>query len=150
MPNTYTQLYYHIIFATENRERIISKDNMQSICEYITGISRNMKATVIRANGYQDHIHLLAGLPPTLALSEYVKTIKQYSSKNVNEHNKVSGRFGWQSGFAAFTVSHSQLGSVIDYINHQEEHHRSKGFIEEYKQILEKNDIAYEDAYIFK
>jgi REP element-mobilizing transposase RayT len=97
-----------------------------------------------------DHVHLLLGLRPDLALSDLVRDVKAGSSKFVNEKRWVVGRFSWQEGFGAFSYSRSQLTSVIRYIENQQRHHARKSFRQEYVELLEKFNVDYDHRYIFK
>lgn len=101
-------------------------------------------------NGMPDHLHLLIGLKPDCTLSDLMRDIKANSSKWINERRFVAGKFEWQSGFGAFSVSQSQIDRVVDYIKKQEEHHKRKTFREEYLQLLEAYKIEYDLKYIFE
>jgi len=97
-----------------------------------------------------DHVHLLLGLKPEIALSSLVRDIKANSSKFINEHHWVRGKFSWQEGFGAFSYSHSQLDAVIRYIQNQEQHHGRKSFKEEYLSLQKRFQVGYEDEYLFE
>ena len=104
---------------------------------------------MLQINGVADHLHILIGLKPNLALSDLVRDIKAGSSKFINEHRWVRGRFHWQEGFGAFSYGHSQLDTVIRYIQNQESHHRQNSFRHEYLELLRKFDISFVDKYVF-
>jgi REP element-mobilizing transposase RayT len=97
-----------------------------------------------------DHVHILVGLKPTIALSNLVRDIKSNSSKFINDQKWILGKFEWQHGFGAFSCSHSQLTKVINYIQNQEEHHKIKTFREEYVEFLQAYTIDFKNEYIFK
>jgi REP element-mobilizing transposase RayT len=149
MANTYTQLYYHIIFVVRGRENLISTEWKTELYKYITGIVTNQKQKLISINGALDHIHILLGLKPDVKLSDVVRDIKSNSSKFINEKGWIKGKFEWQKGFGAFTVSHSQLTKIINYINNQEEHHKKRMFKEEYIEFLKSNEVDYNPEYLF-
>lgn len=149
MANTYTQIYIHIVFAVEHRQSLIPKEHKDELHRYITGIITNKKQKVIQINSMPDHIHILIGIVPNIAISELVKTIKTNSSKLINEKRWTVGRFNWQEGFAAFSYSHSQLDNVADYIKNQETHHAHKSFSEEYIEILKRFNVDYDERYLF-
>ena len=96
-----------------------------------------------------DHVHILVGLKPTIALSNLVRDIKANSSKFINDQKWIAGKFEWQQGFGAFSCSHSQLTKVISYIKNQEEHHKTKTFREEYIEFLEAYNIDFKNEFIF-
>lgn len=149
MANTYSQLYVQIVFAVKGRQNLISKKWKDEIYKYITGIITNQKQKLIVINGMPDHIHILVGIKPNISLSDLVRDIKSNSSKFINEKNWINGKFEWQTGFGAFSYSHSQLTNVIKYIENQEQHHKSKTFKEEYIAFLKLFDIDFKDEYIF-
>ena len=149
MANTYTQLYIHIVFAVKGRQNLISKIWKDELYKYITGIVINEGQKLIAINGMPDHIHILVGSKPNKALSDLVRDIKANSSRFINEKKWISGKFEWQTGFGAFSYSHSQLTNVINYIQNQEEHHKKKTFKEEYVDFLKAFDIDYNNQYLF-
>jgi putative transposase len=128
MANTYTQIYIHIVFAVQGRQSLIPKAHKAELHQYITGIIRNKKQKLIVINSMPDHVHILVGMRPDLALSDLVRDIKANSSKFINEKRWVMGRFRWQEGFGAFSYAHSQLDAVVNYIRNQEKHHAVKPF----------------------
>ncbi len=97
-----------------------------------------------------DHTHLLIGQKPDIALSDLISDVKTGSTNFINRKRWVSGRFAWQEGFGAFSYSHSQLTSVIRYIQNQERHHARKTFREEYLALFEKFEVPHEERYIFE
>ena len=151
MADTYTQLYVHIIFAVKGRQSLIPKQHKTELHKYITGIIGSKNQTVIRINSMPDHIHILVGITPDIALSDLVRDIKANSSKFINKQRWVAGRFEWQAGFAAFSYAHSQLAVVARYINikNQEEHHSRQTFREEYLAFLKRFDVPYNPKYVF-
>jgi REP element-mobilizing transposase RayT len=148
MANTYTQLYIHIVFAVEHRDRIIPKSKKEDLHRYITGIVEHRGCKMIAINSMPDHIHILIGYNPKFALSDIVRDVKAASSKMTNESGWLHGRFEWQEGFGAFSYSRSQLDDIIRYILNQEKHHSIKSFREEYVQILEAFGIEYDARYL--
>ena len=150
MANTYTQIYVHIVFAVEGRQNLIQPEHNDELQKYITGIISAQKHKLIAINNMPDHLHLLVGLRPDVALSDLVRDIKANSSRFIHEKRWVMGRFSWQEGFGAFSHSRSQLGTVIRYIENQQKHHTRKSFREEYTELLEKFGVEYDRRYIFK
>ena len=96
-----------------------------------------------------DHIHILVSISPDISISDLVRDIKINSTKFINRNGRVAGRFAWQEGFAAFSYSHSQLKSVIAYIDEREKHHSHKTFAEEYLEFLRRFDVPYNPKYVF-
>ena len=108
---------------------------------YIGGIIRDLGGIPIEVGGIEDHVHILAKLPATIAIADALREIKSNSSKWAGERPDLVKVFAWQNGYAAFTVSKSQSPSVRKYIRNQEQHHRKKSFKEELLALLEKHEI---------
>lgn len=149
MANTYTQLYFHLVFAVKGRKSLIGKGWKDELYKYITGIIKNKGQKLLIINGMPDHLHLLLSTQPSCNLSDLVRDIKSNSSNWISERSFVKGKFEWQTGFGAFTVSQSGVNKVISYIKDQEIHHGSKSFIEEYKGFLKAYEIDFKPEYIF-
>ena len=149
MANTYTQLYFHIVFAVKGRSNYISEQWKDELYKYISGIIANKDQKLMIMNGMPNHIHLLIGTKPNCNLSDLIRDIKANSSKWINEKKFTNFHFEWQTGFGAFTVSQSVVSNVIEYIKNQEEHHRKKTFKEEYVEFLKAYQIDFKDEYLF-
>lgn len=149
MPNTYTQIHIHAVFAVQNRQSLIENEWKDRLYQYMIAIIQNHEHKVLAIGGMPDHIHILFGMRPTQSLSDLMKAVKGDSSKWINEMHFVKGRFSWQQGFGAFSYSKSQLPAVINYINNQQKHHQKVLFIDEYKKILSDFEIEYNEKYIF-
>jgi putative transposase len=150
MANTYTQIYIQLVFAVCGRQNLLGTDHKEELHKYVTGIITNQGQKLISINGMPDHIHILLGLRPDVALSDLVRDVKAGSSKFINERRWVRGKFSWQEGFGAFSYGHSQLGAIIRYIQKQEQHHRRRTFKDEYLALLERFDINFERKYVFE
>jgi hypothetical protein len=96
-----------------------------------------------------DHVHVFFGMRPTQSLSELMQAVKGDSSKWINEKRLSRGRFSWQEGYGAFSYSKSHVPAVIRYIRNQEEHHKTRSFLDEYHDFLRKFGIAFEDRFSF-
>ena len=136
MANTYTQIYFHIVFAVKGRTCHIANNWKEELYKYITGVIFHKDQKMIRINGMQDHVHILIGLKPNIMLSDLVRDLKSSSSKWINEKGFIKEQFSWQKGFGAFSVSHSELPKVINYIINQEQHHKTISFKEEYLNFV--------------
>lgn len=143
---SYTNLNYHVVFSTKNHTPFLDDSEMIRLFEYMGGITKNMKATLLLAGGTTDHVHIAVRLHPEISIIEYVRTIKSNSSKWV--HDTIAKDFAWQEGYSAFSVSQSIIGKVIEYIRGQKEHHKKMTFKEELKSFLEKHKIEYNEKYL--
>ncbi len=149
MANTYTQLYVHVVFAVRGRANLISPQWKEKLYQYMTGIITHKNQKLMVINGMPDHIHILIGLKPDRNLSDLIRDVKASSSKWINENKFLLGKFEWQTGFGAFTVSQSMIKTVVNYILNQEAHHKKKTFREEYIKFLEEYQIEFKHEYIF-
>jgi putative transposase len=149
MPDTFTQLYIHIIFAVKNRNSLIKPDWEEKLYKFISGLLTNKGQKLLRVNGMPDHVHILIGMKPDYNLSDLVREIKKSSNKFIKDSGFTKFNFSWQTGYGAFSVSPSQLDKVINYIKKQKEHHRKRSFKEEYLEFLEKYQIEYKPDYLF-
>src|SRR2546425_11596873 len=150
MANTFSQIYIQTVFAVSNRESLIKQEFKEELYKYITGIVRNQGQKLISINGMSDHVHILIGLRPAKALADLVREVKADSTNFVNENKFVRGRFNWQEGYGAFSYGHSQLDTIIRYIQNQEHHHRRRSFKEEYLAWLKKFEMPFEEKYVFQ
>jgi len=149
MANTFTSLHYHVIFSTKTREPWIRPDIEPRVWSYLGGIARENDMKAILIGGIENHVHLLLGLPPTVAVSKAVPLIKSGSSAWLKDTFPWVRGFGWQDGYGAFTVSKSLVPEVESYIRNQREHHRVKTFEGEYRAVLEKHETRFEERYLF-
>ncbi len=149
MGDTFTQLYVHIIFSVKNREPLIKTSFRDNLFAYMAGIIKNKNQKPLAINGMADHVHIFVGIKPDKSISELVREIKSNSSKFINENELSPVKFNWQEGFGAFTYSHAQISSVINYIANQQEHHKKKIFTEEYKEFLNEFNVEYNEKYLF-
>ena len=115
----------------------------------IGGILLNRKCDLLAAGGVVEHIHLLASLSREVCVSGIIRDIKSLSSGWIHDEFPRSSDFAWQSGYAAYSVSYSSLGSVRDYLATQAERHRHKTFQEEYIEFLKRHDMEYDERYIW-
>jgi putative transposase len=141
MANTYSSLYYHIIFSTKNRINWLHAEIQQRIWAYLGGIARRHKMTALEVGGSADHIHALVRAPAPISPSMIAQYLKGDSSKWIHDQFPSLRNFAWQDGFGALTVSKSDILGVIEYIQNQREHHKTKSFQEEYLEYLKKNGI---------
>jgi len=148
MAHSFTCLFTHIIFSTRQREPLLKPDRKPRLFEYMGGMIRGMEGTSLLINGPEDHVHVLAVLPSTLSLATFMRDFKAGSSgwakDNLGWHD-----FGWQTGYAAFSVSKSNVAAVRAYIAKQEEHHRHVSFQEEYLEFLKRHEIEYDARFVF-
>jgi putative transposase len=150
MPNTYSQITIHAVFAVKHRDNFITKEWRDDLHQYISGIITNKDAKSLAVGGWKDHVHILFGMPVTTSISDFMSTVKANSSKWINEQHFLKTKFQWQEGYGAFSYGRSQRDTVINYIMKQEEHHRTKSFKEEYLKMLNDFEVVYDNKYLFE
>jgi putative transposase len=149
MANTYTQFYAHLIFSPKNRNAPIRKIWKDELEKYITGIVQNNGHKMLAIGSMPDHIHIFIGYNVSQLIPDLVEAIKTSSNAWLKKTKLSKNKFEWQRGYGAFSHSRSQLDTVVNYILNQEKHHKKLSFREEYLEILKKNDIKYQDEYLF-
>ncbi len=148
MAHTYTDLLVHIIFSTKDRQPSLNEELRRETHAYIGGIIiREINGKAVAIGGIADHVHILAWMPPTLSISDTLRIVKTNSSRWLND--KGNQKFAWQIGYGAFSVSHSNLSTVANYIERQEEHHRKMTFQDEYLLFLKRHNVDYDKRYVF-
>jgi REP element-mobilizing transposase RayT len=147
MGNTFSNLAVHLVFSTKNRLPLVTREIREDLYPYIGGIIRGLDGKTIAIGGMPDHVHILARIPTKVCVADLARAVKASSSKWANERF-TSMRFGWQRGYGAFSVSHSAVTRVDEYVHHQEEHHRHRSFDEEFKMLLMRHDVEYDERYL--
>ena len=149
MANTFTSIHIHLVFSTKNRERRIAPAIEEQVWRYLGGICRAHEVKALQIGGVEDHVHLLVGLPPVLALSELMRRLKGESSKWFSATFPNAGGFAWQDGYGGFSVGHSQIADTIRYILQQREHHGREPFEAEFKKFVQFHDLEADERYLF-
>ena len=149
MANTFTCLRYHIVFSTKNREPWLQPDIQERAWSYLGGIARQNNLKPLLIGGMEDHVHLLLAMPGTITVSEALRQLKGGSSGWIKQNLDGCRGFGWQDGYGAFPLSKSHEQEVERYIKNQREHHRLKTFQEEYRALLDRHGINYDERYLW-
>ena len=147
---SYVSSYYHFVFSTKERRRLITPQLRERLWPFLGGIARQNKMKAIEVGGIEDHVHILLSLPPTTAISKAAQLIKGGSSKWIHETFPEHRLFSWQEKYGAFGVSVSLLDNVVAYIRKQPEHHRTVTFQEEFLALLKKHKIEYDERYLWE
>jgi len=138
MPHSYVTSLFHLVFSTKERRQLIRADLQPRLWNYLAAIARNHGVHLIAVGGTENHVHILLMLPPDATLQDVVRTLKCNSTRLVREESRL---FSWQEGYAAFSVSPSQVERVTRYIANQAEHHRKRSFDDEFVAMLEAAKI---------
>ena len=148
MPHTYTRLLLHIVFSTKHRFPFLKTQYKSSLYDYIGGTIRGIGGSLIEIGGVEDHIHILTGVKPTIAPSEFLLKLKpsvtNWAKRNI--HNK----FGWQDGYGAFSVADAGIEGLRRFIQNQEEHHRRESFDDEFVRLCEEQGMKIDRRFLWK
>jgi putative transposase len=149
MPQSLSRVVVHIIFSTKDREPWIDLDVRPRMHAYLATICRDLGAEVVRVGGVADHVHIVTTLPRTVSQAQLIEEIKKASSKWIKTLDARYREFFWQRGYGAFSVSPSQLEVVLEYVDTQQEHHRTRTFQEEYRELLRRHGVDFDKRYIW-
>ena len=149
MPQSYTCLHYHIVFSTKHRAPIITAEIRTRLWEYLGGIVVGHRGIPIQIGGIEDHVHLLVTLRQQPALADFIRALKAGSSHWMHDTFPGAHQFSWQTGYGAFTVSHSARDAVKAYIANQEEHHKRQAFQDEFRGLLKNHEIEFDEKYLW-
>jgi REP element-mobilizing transposase RayT len=148
MPQSFGSLHCHIVFSTKHRRPQIKPDVQPRLFEYIGGIVRNHSSALIAAGGMPDHVHLLVSVGRTLSVADLLRLVKSNSSGWIRDE-WGNADFSWQDGYAAFAVSVSNLDDVRAYLANQEQHHRRLSFQDEFRALLKRHDLEWDERYVW-
>ena len=140
-----TRILVHIVFTTKHRTPTIPLSNKRRLYAYMHAIINNKKCTTLRINGTSDHVHILVNLHPSLAVADLVRDLKQSTSLWLKDDIDFKGFQGWNSGYYAASISSDAEEACINYIKNQEEHHKSKNFIQESKELAIEYMLDWEE-----
>lgn len=149
MANTYSQLFYHLVFSTKNRVNFIHQNIETRVWSYLGGIARKHNLIALQIGGTENHIHALIISKPTIEPSQIPKWLKGESSKWIHQEFSDLRDFAWQDGYGIFSVSKSNVPKVIEYIKNQRKHHLEQSFEDEYIELLKLHEINYDEKYLF-
>jgi|SRR5690554_1791242 REP element-mobilizing transposase RayT len=147
---SYTRFLYHIIFRTKNSRKTIVEQYEKELYAYIMGIVINKKSKLYRIGGTSNHIHLLVDIHPTYSIANFMKELKEYSSKWLSANRNFPDFQGWAVSYAGFTYNYNEKEIIVKYIMNQKEHHKTISFEEEYRQFLLENGIDIDERYFLK
>ncbi|MFN0140699.1 MAG: transposase [Pyrinomonadaceae bacterium] len=150
MPQSLSQIYLHIVFSTKNHQPFIDESIQPELYAYMAKVlfeECGSPATII--GGVADHAHILLNLARTCAVAHLVEMVKKRSSKWIKTKGRRFSKFQWQTGYGVFSVSSSSVERVIKYIANQKEHHKKQEFKDEFRRLLEKHSIDYDENYVW-
>jgi putative transposase len=149
MPQSLSNVLLHVIFSTRNREPWLHRDVRSRIHAYLASICRDLGAEFVHIGGVADHVHIVSSLPRIVTPAQMIEQIKKTSSKWIKGLDPHYRGFFWQRGYGVFSVSPSQLEVVLKYVDEQREHHRTRTFQDEYRELLRKHGVDFDERYVW-
>ena len=150
MPQSLSSVYVHLVFSTKNREPFLrDADIRKEMHAYLGGVSKTLDCPPVIVGGVEDHVHLLCQMARTITQSDWVKEIKRVSSIWIKQRNPASAAFAWQAGYGVFSVSASLLDQTREYIAHQDQHHKTQSFQDEYRAFLRKYGLEWDERFVW-
>ena len=141
--HSYSRVWLHAVWGTLERRPLLTKPVAVKLSDYLHRYSPE-KAIYMRINYVNpDHVHVLVDLPTSLSIEQMMQLLKGASSHWINESNLLPHKFGWGRGYGIFSVSHSVIGKVAEYIAEQPEHHRKYSFSEELRMFVERYGLKW-------
>jgi len=150
MSQSLAQIYLHIVFSTKNRVRFLQDPLLRGRTHaYLAGTCRNLESPSLIVGGVEDHVHVLCRMAKTLPTSDLVRELKRESSKWLKEQSADLASFYWQNGYGAFSVSPGHVEVLTGYITRQEERHKKETFQDEFRRLLAKYKVEYDERYVW-
>ncbi|MCD6049367.1 MAG: transposase [Verrucomicrobia bacterium] len=150
MPQSLSVVYIHLVFSVKDRRPLLRDKTIRDETHaYLSGISKRLDCAPISVGGAEDHVHLLCRFGRTITQAEWGKELKRVSNLWLKEEKPGFVDFEWQGGYAAFSVSQSNLEQVKKYIENQEEHHRTISFQDELRALLRKHEMEWDEKYVW-
>lgn len=150
MPQSLSKVYLHVVFSTKSRVPYLSDRVLrQETHAYLAGACRNLGSPSLIVGGVEDHVHISCFMSRTLTMADFVGELKRDSSKWIKTKARSLSDFHWQSGYGIFSISPSHVEDLRKYIADQENHHRRETFKDEFRRLLKKYDIDYDERYVW-
>jgi putative transposase len=149
MPQSLSSILVHLVFSTKNREPWIRSTIESELFAYATTLLKNAGSPALAMNGTADHVHALVNLGRTNSTAQVVEELKGSTSRWIKTKGPEFHGFHWQAGYGAFSVSQSNVAEVVDYIRSQKEHHHGRSFQEEFRALLERHQLPFDERYVW-
>jgi REP element-mobilizing transposase RayT len=149
MAQSLSNVLIHLVFSTKNRHPWLRVEIENELTKYIAGTCRELVSPTHKIGAFDDHVHIACSLGRTISISKLVEEIKTGSSKWIKTKGNAFNGFAWQNGYGAFSIGQSQLDDLRGYIANQREHHRKKSFQEEFRELLSRYEIEYDERYVW-
>ncbi len=149
MPQSLSKVYVHITFSTKNRKKLIDENISSDLYSYLGGICKDLECNPVQIGGHKNHVHVLSLLSKKIAQIDLLQQLKQSSSKWIKTKGEQYSNFYWQDGYGIFSVSPDSIDSVAEYIRNQDVHHQKRTFKDEFRLLLKKHTVDYDERYLW-
>ncbi len=149
MPQSLACILVHIVFSTKHRQPLIKPEIETELFKYMSSIYREHKSPALALNGTDNHVHSLVSLAKTITLSKLIEEVKRSSSKWIKTKGEAYRNFYWQNGYGAFSISQSHVEALKRYIANQKEHHKRQTFQDEFRALLRRYGVEYDERYVW-
>ena len=150
MPQSLSNVLLHLVFSTKHRQPFLRRPELRDVMTgYLVGTLRNLQCPSLIVGVVEDHVHVLCNLHRTISIAKLVEELKKSSSARIKEQGPQLREFHWQNGYGVFSVSQSNVPQVKTYIANQEEHHRTRTFQEEFRLLLTRHGVEFDERYVW-
>lgn len=149
MPQSLARVLVHLVFSTKHRAPVLAPDVRAELHPYIAAVLNNDGCTALRVGGVEDHVHLLFALSRTRTISQVVENVKTSSSKWLKTKSAALAAFHWQNGYGIFSVSEEHADDVVEYILHQDAHHKTQTYQEEVRALYARGKLPFDERFMW-
>jgi len=149
MPQSLSNILLHLVFSTKNREPLILPKLESELYAYIAAIHKNMACPLLKIGGTENHLHILCRLERVVTVSKLLEEVKKSSSKWIKGKDECLADFAWQTGYGAFSIGMSNVEALEKYIARQKTHPEEVGFQDEYRALLKKYRVEWDEHYVW-
>lgn len=145
--SSYHQLLYHIVIRTKDNKKVIDPKQANQLFSYVGGIIKNKNSHLYRINGMEEHLHILTGIHPSIALADFIREIKVSTSIWMKNCGYFPQFDGWSDKYGAFTCSYFDIADLIEYIKDQQVHHKKEPFENEYRRLIIESGLQIDERF---
>lgn len=149
MPQSLARMHVHLVYSTKHRAMLLHDDVRPPLHSYMSVVLKNARCPALLINSVEDHVHILFELHRTVALATAVEEVKKSSSRWIKTQPNIPASFAWQAGYGGFAVSASNVDVVRHYIANQREHHKKMTFQDEFRELLRRHQMEFDERYVW-
>jgi putative transposase len=150
MPQSLSQILIHVVFSTKERRPFLQDQLLrEELHRYLGGILAKLECQPLIVGGVEDHVHFLCALSRNCTAADMIKEVKRSSSAWIKTKDPALAAFAWQAGYGVFSIGASQIDDVRNYIAQQEQHHRQMSFQDEFRKLLQRYGVEFDESYVW-